>query len=66
MIEWLIDRVHVGTSNRGVLREVLRRIHPDGRRSRALRGKRHKLLRRALKRHADNGALYARVTRGNL
>lgn len=63
MVNQIVDRLHVSTSNLGVLRYVRSRLSERGK-SREQRAARRKIYRAALKRHAENIGLYVFVMRG--
>jgi hypothetical protein len=64
-IDWLVNRLHVGTSNRQVIREFWRRIPAPARHDRTYRHDRHAIYRRALQTHHANQELYGFVMRGS-
>lgn len=65
-IRFIMGRVHVGTSNRNVIRNFRERIARGnpGKMGRAYRKDRHDVYRAALAEHASNGGLYNYVMRG--
>lgn len=59
----LVDRLHVGTSDRQVIKFVLSRMLKRVR-TRERREERHEMLRLCLKAHHANRAVFNHVTRG--
>jgi hypothetical protein len=57
-INWIVDRMHVGTSRIGVVRDLVGRFREaEGRGIRLTRHLRKQAYRAALRRHAANRAL---------
>lgn len=65
-IKWLVNRLHVSTSDRAVIREIRNHIKPEYRSARTNRRVRHGFYREALETHHNNQGLYQLVTRGHL
>jgi hypothetical protein len=61
MINFLVDRLHVSTSDRDVVREIYRHIRKPNECPRKVR---HEAYRAALKRHHENQGLYQAVQTG--
>jgi hypothetical protein len=61
-VEWLVDRMHVGTSDVTVVRDMARRMAGKG----YSREQRKEVYREALNHHRRNQQLYRDVMRGNL
>lgn len=64
MIAFIVDRLHVSTSDMDVLRTVRKRLDRKVRRDPSKRRLRKWAYREALKRHKANRELYNVVTRG--
>lgn len=64
MIDRIVDRQHVSTSSRGIIRAIRKALIKKVRSSQQLREWRHKQYRDGLKRHAENRSLYGAVTSG--
>jgi hypothetical protein len=65
VIDNIVDRLHVGTSNRQVIRAIWLKLKPASR-TRKVRKERHRAYRAALQRHAKNRELYVAVVSGNI
>ena len=69
-IEWIVARLHVGTSDAEVAADIRRRFERTLPPMRPIRSSMERKIEAcityALKCHHDNGALYTRVMRGDL
>ena len=65
VVTFIVDRLHVGTSNRQVLREIRSRLRKGMRRGRKHRMERRLAYQIALDRHAANRKTYHQVMSGN-
>jgi hypothetical protein len=64
-VSWLVDRMHVGTSDTQVVREFARRMR-DRKGWKVGKAERKLIYREALQAHHHNRQLYRDVMRGNL
>lgn len=66
MLRMLVDRCHVGESNRAVIRYVVSRLRkPHWKTFRGMpREARREMMRAVIRIHAENRELYAQVMRG--
>lgn len=64
MIHQIVDRLHVSTSNREVIKYVRSRLAPRGRKGLEHKADRKAIYRMALEAHRENRELYRTVMRG--
>ena len=64
IVHLIVDRLHVGQSNRAVLAYVRAKITRGARYGRRYKADRKRVYRIALRRHAANRRLYIQVTSG--
>jgi hypothetical protein len=66
IVDQVVDRQHVGTSDLGVIRAVRNSMRSEAKTDPALRDFRKACYRQALATHRANQDEYARIMRGNL